>query len=171
MHEAHEKQKVTPKKMSSLSSKGLNSVRQKIRRVNKDYQTDIDAYREDPVAFMAEDVVEEKTPAVKQRKIKDVFADGETIESADAGGWEGVGRDGRAMKYTAESILKHLRSIVESRGRKNTDRLEQIRIMERLFDVATNDYQKMRVLLALISTRFDLTSGTTNYMTQEQWKL
>lgn len=170
MQEAHEKQKVTPKKMNTLSSKGLNAVRQKIRKVNKDYQTDIEAYREDKDAFMTEDVVEEAPQPTRRPRTTDAIAGG-SIEDVDGEGWEGIGRDGRPMRYSAESILKHLRSIVEARGRKNTDRLEQIRIMERLLDVAATDYQKLRVLLSLISTRFDLTSGTTNYMTQEQWKL
>lgn len=170
MVEAHEKQK-TDKKMSALAAKGLNAVRQKIRKLNKEYQTDIDAYRNDKEGYMAEEVVEAAPKAPRGSKgPREVFGDGEGIEGADDQGWEGVGRDGKAMKYTAESILKHLRTIVESRGRKNTDRLEQIRIMEKLLDVAATDYQRLRVLLALISTRFDLTSGTSNYMTQEQWK-
>jgi translation initiation factor 3 subunit C len=74
------------------------------------------------------------------------------------------------MVYTPESILKHLRSIVESRGRKNTDRTEQIKIMEKLLEVAVSDYQRIRVLLTLIATRFDLTSGTGSQMAQDQWK-
>ena len=172
MIETHEKQKVTPKKMNALSSKGLNSVRQKIRKTNKEYQSDIDAYREDKEGFMTEEVVEQAPHTTsRDRRQREPLPDGETADAADAGGWEGVGRDGRPMRFTAESILKHLRSIIESRGRKNTDRLEQIRVMEKCLDVAATDYQKVRTLLALISTRFDLTSGTGNYMSQEQWKL
>lgn len=172
MIETHEKQKVTPKKMNALSSKGLNSVRQKIRKINKEYQSDIDAYREDKESFMTEEVVEQAPHATsRDRRQREPLPDGETVDAVDAGGWEGVGRDGRPMRFTAESILKHLRSIIESRGRKNTDRLEQIRVMEKCLDVAATDYQKIRTLLALISTRFDLTSGTGNYMSQEQWKL
>ena len=170
MNEAHEKQK-TDKKLNALTAKGLNAVRQKLRKNNRDHQSDIDAYRNDPTGFMAEEVVEVVPTTKKQRAPREQFADGETIEGADGGGWEGVGRDGKVMKYTAESILKHLRTIVESRGRKNTDRLEQIRILEKLLDVAATEYQRLRVLLSIISTRFDLTSGTGNYMSQEQWKL
>ena len=170
MLEAHEKQK-TDKKLNALSAKGLNAVRQKIRKINKDYQTDIDAYRNDPDGFMAEEVVEAAPqPTKKPRAPREQFADGETIDSTEGGEWMSVDQKGNVMKYTAESILKHLRTIVESRGRKNTDRLEQIRILEKLFDVAVTDYQKLRTLLATIATRFDLTSGTANYMTQEQWK-
>lgn len=169
MQETVDKQKVTPKKMNALATKGLNAVRQKIRKINKEYQTDVDAYREDEDEFMAEEVVE-VVAAPPKKRVKETVTDGGNAEDGDEGGWEGVGRDGRALKYTAESILKNLRTILEARGRKNTDRLEQIRIMERLLEVAATDYQRIRVLLTIISTRFDLTSGTTNYMSQEQWK-
>ncbi|QIW95540.1 hypothetical protein AMS68_001058 [Peltaster fructicola] len=169
VQEAFDKQKVTPKKMNPIAQKGLNALRQKIRKNNRDYANDITAYRENPDEFMKEDVVEEVAPVAKRPK-KSLLA--ANIESLDAGddGFTMVGAGGKAMVYTPESILKHLRSIVESRGRKNTDRLEQIRIMEKLFDVSVSDYQRIRVLLVLIATRFDLTSGTGSQMSQEQWK-
>ena len=172
MNEAHEKQKTSDKKLNIASAKGLNAVRQKIRKVNKDYQSDIDAYRKDPEGFMTEEAVEiAPQPTRRPRPVREQFADGGGIEPLEGGEWQSVDQKGNVQKYTAESILKHLRTIVESRGRKNTDRLEQIRVLEKLNDVAKTDYQKLRVLLTIISTRFDLTSGTANYMTQEQWKL
>jgi len=157
--------------MNTLNTKGMNAVRQRIRKENKNYQSEVDAYRDDKDSYMTEEIVEEIAPVKKSKKSKAYIPSAEDIEDADAGGWDVQGPNGRVMKYTPESILKHLRTIVEARGRKNTDRLEQIRIMERLLDVAATDYQRIRVLLSLISTRFDLTSGTGNYMTQEQWKL
>ncbi|KAI9688650.1 MAG: Translation initiation factor 3 subunit c [Bathelium mastoideum] len=169
MAETIEKQKVTPKKMNAINTRGLNAIRQKLRRNNKDYEKDITTYREDKETFMREEVIEEAAPAPKKPKRTALDA-GEAI-GADDNGFTMVGAGGKALQYTPESILKHLRTIVESRGRKNTDRLEQIRIMERLLDVAATDYQKIRVLLTLISTRFDLTSGTGSQMSQEQWKL
>ena len=43
--------------------------------------------------------------------------------------------------------------------------------MERLLEVANTPYQKIRVLLTLVSTRFDVTATSIQqYMTQEQWK-
>ncbi|GAB7363109.1 hypothetical protein MBLNU230_g3400t1 [Neophaeotheca triangularis] len=167
--EAFEKQKVTPKKMNPIAQKGLNALRQKIKKNNRDYATEVEAYRKDPDDFMKEDVVEEVAPAPKKPK-KSLVSNENAIDAGDDG-FTMVGAGGKAMVYTPESILKHLRSIVESRGRKNTDRLEQIRIMERLFDVAQTDYQRVRVLYTLISTRFDLSSGSGNQMALEQWKL
>ncbi|KAF4553647.1 Eukaryotic translation initiation factor 3 subunit C [Elsinoe fawcettii] len=166
--EAVEKQKVTPKKVSKLASQGLNAMRQKIRRNNREFETDLKAYRDSPDDFMKEDVVEEVAPTAKKPKrvALDVLQDG----GEDDGGFTMVGAGGKAMNYTPESILKHLRTIIESRGRKNTDRGEQIRVMEKLLEVANTDYQRVRVLLLLIATRFDLGGGTGNQMSQESWK-
>ncbi|KAK3076188.1 Translation initiation factor 3 subunit c, partial [Coniosporium uncinatum] len=154
--------------MTANNSRGLNAVRQKIRKVNREYAKDIDQYREDKEGYMMEDVVEEVVAAPKKPKRTLQEA---TVEDADEDGFTMVGAGGKAMVYTPESILKHLRTILEARGRKNTDRLEQIRIMEKLYDVSATDYQRIRVLLVLIATRFDLTSGTGSTMSQEQWKL
>ena len=167
--EAFEKQKVTPKKMNPIAQKGLNALRQKIRKNNRDYVTEIEEFRKDPDDYMKEDVVEEVAPAPKKAK-KSLLQNENALDAGDDG-FTMVGAGGKAMVYTPESILKHLRSIVESRGRKNTDRLEQIRVMEKLLDVAATEYQRVRVLLTLIATRFDLTSGTGSQMAQDQWKL
>ncbi|KAK5107854.1 Translation initiation factor 3 subunit c [Meristemomyces frigidus] len=167
--EAFEKQKVTPKKMNPIAAKGLTALRQKIKKINREYTADLEAYRKDPEEFMKEEIVEDTAPAPKKTKSKLLQA--EQALDANDDGFTMVGAGGKAMIYTPESILKHLRSIVESRGRKNTDRLEQIKIMERLLDVSVTDYQRVRVLITLIATRFDLTSGTGSQMSQEQWKL
>jgi translation initiation factor 3 subunit C len=63
-----------------------------------------------------------------------------------------------------------LRAIGESRGRKGTDRIEQIRILEKLYEVSQIDYQRIRVLLSLIAARFDTTSTTGVALEVAQWK-
>ncbi|KAF1842555.1 eukaryotic translation initiation factor 3 subunit C [Cucurbitaria berberidis CBS 394.84] len=168
--ETHEKQKVTPKKMNAVNTRGFNAVRQKVKKHNREFQRDIDAYRENKDEFMREIEPVEAAPKDKKKKSKIPQLGTETIEDATDDGFITV-VGGKAVKYTPEGILKHLRSIVEQRGRKNSDKLDHIRTLEKLFDVAVNDYQKIRVLLTLISTRFDLTSGTASHMHQEQWKL
>jgi translation initiation factor 3 subunit C len=170
MNEAIARQKVSTKKMNATNAKGLNAMKQKIKRNNKDYANEIDKYREDKGGYMMSDEEEEVAPIEKPKKTKAVYVDG--IDAGDDEGFSTVGRGGKTLQYTPESILKHLRSIVESRGKKNTDRTEQIRVMEKLLEVATTPYQTIRVLLTLISTRFDLTSGSAaTFMSQEQWKM
>jgi len=168
MNETLAKQKVTPKKMNATNTRGLNAVRQRVKKISKDYQEQIDAYRKDSDAFMESD--EEEIPVPKKAaKVKFEAYIGEEGDDDDAG-FETVGKGGKALQFTPESILKHLRTILESRGKKNTDRQEQITIMEKLFKVAETPYQKIRVLMTLVSARFDLGAGAATSMPLEHWK-
>jgi translation initiation factor 3 subunit C len=157
--------------MNALNSKALNATRQKVRKLTREdaYAKDVEAYRTDQDEFMKEEVVV-AAPAPKPRKTVNL-ALGEVFTDADTEGFEVVGPGGKALVYTPESILKHLRSIAESRGRKGTDRMEQIRVMERLLEVSTSDYQRIRVLLSLMAARFDTSTGAGGAMAVEQWKL
>ncbi|PLB40501.1 translation initiation factor eIF3 core subunit c [Aspergillus candidus] len=171
VNETAAKQKASNKKMNQSNTKGFNAVKQRIKKNNKDYATQIDKYRADKDAYMTA-VEEEARPVVSAPRISKV----ERVEApaasfADDDGFATVGRGGKTLQYTPESILKHLRVILESRGKKNTDRLEQIRTMEKLLEVSQTPYQRIRVYLTLISTRFDLTSSSSaNYMSIDQWK-
>ena len=170
MNEAIAKQKVSTKKMNATNARGLNAMKQKIKKNNKDYTTEIEKYREDKFDYMMSDEEEETAPVEKPKKSK-AAAYADPMDIGDDEGFSTVGRGGKTLQYTPESILKHLRSIVESRGKKNTDRAEQIRIMEKLLEVADTPYRTIRVLLTSIATRFDLTTGSTaTHMSQENWK-
>jgi len=160
------KDKAATKKMNAANARALNAIKQKVKRNNRAYETEIVAYRKDKDAFMVED---EATETVKPKKVKTI-ARSEAPEADDDDGFATVGRGGKTLIFTPESIFKHLKVIIESRGKKNTDRNEQIKIMEKLLEVAQSPYQKIKVLLALISTRFDLTTGAQSYMSNEQWK-
>ncbi|KAK0637365.1 eukaryotic translation initiation factor 3 subunit 8 N-terminus-domain-containing protein [Bombardia bombarda] len=166
MNETIAKQKVTPKKMNATNARGLNAVKQRIKKGNKDYQDQIDAFRKNSDDFMESD--EEVAPAPKVPKVR--FHEPTADEEGDDSGFAVVGKGGRVLEFTPESIFKHLRSIMESRGKKNTDRLEQIKIMEKLNKVADTPYQKIRVLMTLVSARFDLGSGGAASMPVEHWK-
>jgi translation initiation factor 3 subunit C len=157
-------------KMNALNAKALNSLRQKIRKIlrEENYAKEVETYREDPDAFMEEE--EEEVVEKPKSRSSGGLALGASAGGDDDTGFEVVGPGGKALAYTPESILKNLRSIAESRGRKGTDRQEQIRIMERLMEVAATDYQRIRVLLSLISARFDTSSATTGAISVEQWK-
>lgn len=169
MNETLAKQKVTPKKMNATNARGLNAVKQRIKKNNKDYQNQIDAFRKDSDAFMESD--EEVAPAPKPTKVRfqEKFVPDEAVEE-DEDNFTQVGKSGKAIPFSPESILKHLRSILESRGKKNTDRSEQMRIMEQLNKVANTPYLQIRVLQALVSARFDLGAGSGNPMPLEHWK-
>ncbi|OAA61906.1 eukaryotic translation initiation factor 3 subunit [Niveomyces insectorum RCEF 264] len=169
MNETIAMQKVSLKKMNATSARGLNAVKQRIRKITKEYQAQIDAYRTDKEAFLESE--EEEEPVVKPKRVRVVdtlFA--EPAEDDDEGFSTVVGKGGRAVQFTPEGIFKQLRSIMETRGKKNTDRLEQIKIMEKLNEIAVTPYQQIRVLLTLVSARFDLGSGVASSMPLEHWK-
>jgi translation initiation factor 3 subunit C len=169
MNETIAKQKVSTRKMNATNARGLNAVKQRIKKNNKEYQKDIDSYRADKDAFMESDD-EEEVVVSKPKKSKTTSGVPDVTLDDDDEGFSTVGKGGRTLQFTPESILKHLRTIMESRGKKNTDRTEQIKIMEKLYEVATTPYQRVRVLLTLISTRFDMTTGVQTFMSQEHWK-
>ncbi|EGS17777.1 eukaryotic translation initiation factor 3 subunit-like protein [Thermochaetoides thermophila DSM 1495] len=171
LNETLAKQKVTPKKMNATNARGLNAVKQKIKKNNKEYQSQIDAFRKDADAFMESSDEEEVPLPPKPTKVKfqDAFVAEEGPEDEEKG-FSKVDKRGKAVPYSPESIQKHLRAIIESRGRKNVDRMEQIRVMEELTKIAEIPYLKIRVLQTLISTRFDLGSGAAAAMPLEQWK-
>lgn len=179
MTETVSKQKTSAKKMNASNQKGFNAVKQRIKKNNKEYAVQIEKYRAAKDSYMESDEQEEKKAAAAAaaaapapRPTRMERFEPSMAAAADEDGFATVGRGGKTLQYTPESILKHLRAIVESRGKKNTDRAEQIRVMEKLLEVAQTPYQRIRVYLTLISTRFDLTSSSAaNYMPAEQWKL
>lgn len=161
-------QKVSLKKMNATSARGLNAVKQRIRKVVKEYQSQIDEYRADKDDFMESDE-EEAAPAPRRTAAQVAFAP--TAEEGDDEGFSTVvGKGGRVVQFTPEGIFKQLRTIMESRGKKNTDRPEQIKIMEKLNEIAVTPYQQIRVLLTLVSARFDLGSGAATFMPLDHWK-
>jgi translation initiation factor 3 subunit C len=170
-NEAYEREKSAKKKMNATNARALNTFRQRIRKNNREYEAEIKKYREDPTSFDTESEDETK-PQVDLRD-ELLGPDGQTIRGFiapedDEEGFNLVGRGGRAIIYTADGILKNLKMISEARGKRSTDRAEQIKILEELKKVAVTTYQKIRVLLALISGRFDY-NPMALFMPIDQW--
>lgn len=119
-------------------------------------------------------------PSIPSQKIANQQDDDEEFST--------VGKGGRVVQFTSEGVLKNLQAVQEARGKKalnpfflqnyklivssflqNTDRTEQIRILEKSLEVAATTYQRIRVLLALISSRFDFNSSASSHMPAELW--
>jgi len=86
-----------------------------------------------------------------------------------------VGKGGKALAFGAggDSVFKNLQIILEARGKKNTDRTDQLKALNRLYtESATTVYSKIRVLLVLVSSYFDAAagqSGIQGFMPLESW--
>ncbi|KAK0241914.1 eukaryotic translation initiation factor 3 subunit 8 N-terminus-domain-containing protein [Armillaria nabsnona] len=162
------KEKESKKKMNATNAKALTAMKQKVKKGMKEYEQDISKYNADPETFerdYAALTTREAPPAAAARPAaRSGDADGEIIDDFTT-----VGKGGKTMQFTSESIFKNLQAVQEARGKKNTDRAEQIRILEKLLEVAATTYQRLRVLLALISSRFDYNSSVATHMPIELW--
>ena len=145
---------------------------------------------QDPDVFEREyaAAVQPEAAASKPRKAKKTLAhdsDDEVAEAVDDQ-FTTVGKGGKAMQFTPDAIFKTLQLVQEARGKKvyicfvfislitkivpqNTDRAEQIKILEKLLEIAVTPYQRIRVLLALISSRFDYNSSVATHMPIDLW--
>lgn len=165
------KEKEAKKKMNATNARALNSMKQKVRKTTKEFEKEVQQYQNDPEAFEREFVAHAQPADVvpkpkKQKKGADSESDEEPVLDDR---FTTVGKGGKAMSFSADNIFKTLKLVHEARGKKNTDRGEQIRILEKLLEVAVTSYQRIRILLALVSSRFDYNSSITSYMPTDLW--
>ncbi|KAF9344648.1 Translation initiation factor 3 subunit c, partial [Mortierella sp. NVP85] len=169
---ALEKEKTASKKMNASNSKALSSMKSKVKKNNRLYEKEIQEYEKDPEGYIVEEeeVIVEKT-RVKPKKAPKPASDeeGEDGELVDDG-FTPVSAGGKTIELNQENLFKKLKEVIDARGKKNTNREEQVRILERLLVVANSPYQKIRVLLSLISAQFDFAVGLSGYMSIPLWK-
>ncbi|KFH70132.1 hypothetical protein MVEG_04934 [Podila verticillata NRRL 6337] len=168
---ALDKEKAASKKMNASNAKALNSMKQKVKKNNRLYEKEIQEYEKDPENYDAEveEVVEVK-PKVKKTK-KAVVSDSEGSEDEEVDdGFTPVGAGGKTVEFTQDNLFKKLKEVIDARGKKNTNREEQVRILEKLLQIANTPYQKIIVLLNLISAQFDFATGISGYMSISLWK-
>ncbi|KAG8991146.1 Translation initiation factor 3 subunit c [Tulasnella sp. JGI-2019a] len=166
---AAQKDKESKKKMNANNARALATMRQKLKKAAKENEADIKAYETNPEDFEAKYasvlVALAPAPIVKPPKpIIDPPGDGDGADD-----FKTVGKGGKTYNFTAAGLYKTLAGVHESRGRKNTDKLENVRILEKLLEVANTPYSKISVLLALISARFEYNTTLHNFMPTDAW--
>ncbi|KAI7869875.1 eukaryotic translation initiation factor 3 subunit 8 N-terminus-domain-containing protein [Spinellus fusiger] len=166
-----QKEKAAKKKMSAGNNKAVNAMRQKLKKLTKQYETEIAEYKKDPEAYMEEEEEEDvPLPVLKPGFLKKEVTPATEDEAADDG-FTSVGKSGKAVvEVTNETLLTKLRETLENRGKKNTDREEQLSVLEILLQKSKSPFQKISVLLALISSRFDINLSMVEYMDVKLWK-
>ena len=163
--------KAAKKKMNALNARAMNTAKQRIKKNNKAYESLIAKYRDDPEGFgkTQDKPVTTSTSSSSAFKTKTAAPVQVAPSQDDNDGFSTVGKAGRVAQYTSENIFTTIQSIAESRGKKNTDRQDQVRILESLLEVATTPYQKIIIYLRLIPLRSDTTS--THPISVENWKV
>ncbi|KAI7857076.1 eukaryotic translation initiation factor 3 subunit 8 N-terminus-domain-containing protein [Circinella umbellata] len=165
------KEKGGNKKKGGAAAKGLNNTKQKMRKITKQYEQLIAEYKKDPEAFMVEKEEKPESPAPKKADTQKGAVGTATVDESELDGFTSVGKGGKTVvPITADNIFVKLREVMESRGKKNTDRDEQIGTLEKLIEAADTPFQKILVLLALIPSRFDTNLSMAEHMQIDVWK-
>lgn len=167
-------EKSAKKKMNASNSRALNTLKQRIKKVNREHEDKVSAYRQDPEGFMSDkpsaaaSAKPSPSPSPAPGKKAPYGAPAAAVQ-ADDEGFSTVGKGGKVAEVTSESVFQVLMTIVESRGKKNADKADQVHTLEGLVDVCATPYQTISVLLMLIPIRFDLTASGA-VMSTANWK-
>ena len=112
----------------------------------------------------------------KEKKVKPLKVSSKPqVAAEEQDGFQTVGKKKvtittpSAVDFTQESLYTRLASVLEARGKKNTDKNQQVTILRQLHELAASPYQKIRVLLALIPAEFDVSSSSA-YMNESLFK-
>ncbi|WVZ67539.1 hypothetical protein U9M48_016600 [Paspalum notatum var. saurae] len=182
--------KKAKKKMSSSSAKALNSMKQKLKKNNKNYEELIQKCKENPESFEDETADDKDTyedddengmDVEDPEKIAMLQSDEEADEKDDEEGqtWTDATKKDKLMdkwflknpsEITWDIVDKKLGEIVASRGKKGTGRIERVEQLEFFTCVAKTLAQKLQILFHLISAQFDVNSSLVGHMPIIVWK-
>lgn len=170
--ETTKSEKETKKKMNKSNSQSFNSVKQRLKKTMREHETSISAYKTDAEAFLSEKPASTSSkPQPASTSTSSVAASDPTATAAadDDDGFSTVGKGGKVAQYTVDNLMQTLIGVAESRGKKNVDRVDQLRILGELLKIAVSPYHLISILLLTVSVRFDATAGG-QVLATEEWK-
>ena len=179
--------KEAKKKMSPSNAKALNYMKQKLKKNNKEYEAAIADFREHPESEEEEEEDEEEDEE------SDEYDDDEEddvvklagVEEEEDGEGAGEGWETQRSKkdrlmdkqfqkdpseISWEMVNNKVKEIVAARGRRGTDRAEQVEQLQYLTRVAKTPAQKVEVLIHVISAQFDVNPSLNTHMPIPVWK-
>uniref|UniRef100_A0A8D3BTW9 Eukaryotic translation initiation factor 3 subunit C n=1 Tax=Scophthalmus maximus TaxID=52904 RepID=A0A8D3BTW9_SCOMX len=174
------------KKMNKNNAKALSTLRQKIRKYNRDYETEVAAYKEVKTQE-SEKSSEKKVSKKKKPKKKERLEEEEGGEEGEEGegGWEKVKGGAPLVKEKPKMfakgteintvvVLKKLNEILQARGKKGTDRAAQIELLHALANISAENNLGIGILVKIkfniIASLYDYNPNLAAFMKADMWK-
>ncbi|CCF57648.1 hypothetical protein KAFR_0C06520 [Kazachstania africana CBS 2517] len=137
-------------------ARAYNTVRQRVKKVARENEELMAKLKEDPEFFDKEATVD----------LESSVAD---MEATPFGANKAKTLASLATATSETSFFTALRIVIDSRGKKNTNQQDLIKILEESLSIAKTSYESIMAYLTLIPTRFDASSNLS-YQPIEQWK-
>jgi len=186
--------KEAKKKMSSTNAKSLNSMKQKVRKHNKEHEGPLaevkaagfNALRDDPLESDDEDDdddwLDDEESDDDDDDDDDGDAAGEGKAAAKAAKAEAKAKEKGAKAAKAAEMSKQeerdkieaevdrrLEELLAQRGRKGTDRKQQVATLIELRNTTEREPKKLELQLHLITAIFDVNANMLTLMTHANW--
>uniref|UniRef100_A0A7S3VP13 Eukaryotic translation initiation factor 3 subunit C n=1 Tax=Dunaliella tertiolecta TaxID=3047 RepID=A0A7S3VP13_DUNTE len=151
------------KKMSSTNAKALNAMRQRLKKHIPMFAELVEKYKENPESTDEEEE-EDEEEGKEEGKVDEEDRKQAMTKKLD----KLMTMDPKEITF--EMVHKKLMEIVSTRGRRGTDRQEQLEMLQYLVTVAKGPAQRFEVLGQLVSSLFDSNPSLNSHLKTSVWK-